>query len=505
MLLFTNEATNMHEYGFLSLLPPVVAIILAIRTKQVFVSLLFGIWLGWFIINDYNLLQGSFATIQALVDVFQDAGNTRTIMFCALVGALIIFIQYSGGVAGFILRVNRLLEKYEAKQSGSNRIIVQLLAWLTGVLIFVESSISVLTVGALYRPVFDKLKISREKLAYIADSSSAPSSILIPFNGWGAFIMSLLAAEGFSDPFATMVRAMGYNFYPILALIGVLVIIFWKKDFGPMATAEQRVRESGALLREGAQPIMSDELTDVQVKEGVTPKAYNMVIPIVIMVLLMPIMLAYTGWEAALADRPDATFSQKVLYAIGQGSGSTSVLVAVITSTLFAMVFYGIQGIMGLKESVDLTLKGISGMIPLALLMMMAFAIGAVCKQMQTGQYVADVASTWLSPNLVPFIVFLVSCFIAFSTGTSWGTFAIMIAIAVPMSREMDANVYITIAAALGGGVFGDHCSPISDTTILSSMASATDHIDHVRTQIPYALVAGSLAALLYLLMGVLG
>jgi Na+/H+ antiporter NhaC len=495
----------MHEYGFLSLLPPVVAILLAIRTKQVFVSLLFGIWLGWVMINDWNLLQGSFDTIQALVDVFKDAGNTRTIMFCALVGALIIFIQYSGGVEGFIIRVNRLLEKYEKRKGGSNRIIVQLLAWLTGFLIFVESSISVLTVGALYRPVFDRLKISREKLAYIADSSSAPSSILIPFNGWGAFIMSLLAAEGFSDPFATMVYSMGYNFYPILALIGVLIIIFWGKDFGPMATAEKRVKEEGKLLRDGAQPMISDDLTDVKVKSGVTPKAYNMVIPITIMVLLMPIMLAYTGWESAMAERPDASFGSKVMFAIGQGSGSTSVLIAVITSTLFAMVFYSIQGIMKLKEAVDLTLKGISGMMPLALLMMMAFAIGAVCKQMQTGQYVADVASTWLSPSLVPFIVFIVSCFIAFSTGTSWGTFAIMIAIAVPMSREMDANVYITIAAALGGGVFGDHCSPISDTTILSSMASATDHIDHVRTQFPYAFIMGSIAALLYLIIGLIG
>ncbi|MEO0339358.1 MAG: sodium:solute symporter, partial [Bacteroidota bacterium] len=176
------------DYGFLSLLPPVIAIVLAIWTRQVFVSLIIGIWLGWMIVNDFNLWSGSYATVEALVAVFADAGNTRTIMFCALVGALIIFIQASGGVEGFILRVNRLLEKYEAKKSGSNRVVIQFLAWLTGVLIFVESSISVLTVGALYRPVFDRLGIPREKLAYIADSSSAPSSIIIPFNGWGAFI-----------------------------------------------------------------------------------------------------------------------------------------------------------------------------------------------------------------------------------------------------------------------------------------------------------------------------
>jgi len=495
----------MESFGFLSLLPPVIAIVLAIRTKQVHISLLFGIWLGWIIIDGFNPIRGSFDTIEALVNVFQDAGNTRTIMFCALVGALIIFVQRSGGVEGFIRHVNRLLERHERRRSGSNRIVVQLLAWMTGLLIFVESSISVLTVGALYRPVFDQLKISREKLAYIADSTSAPSSILIPFNGWGAFIMSLLVAEGFADPFATMFHAMAFNFYPILALLLVLAVIFLKKDFGPMAKAERRVAETGKLLNDDAQPMLSDELTDVKTAEGVAPRAYNMVVPILIMVFMMPIMLAATGWASAVEQKPEASTLRLLLFAIGQGSGSTAVLIAVLTSIISAMVFYSLQGIMKMKEMVELTLKGISGMMPLALLMMLAFAIGAVCKQMGTGPYVAEVAKAWISPSMVPFIVFLVSCFIAFSTGTSWGTFAIMISIAVPMAREMGADVYITIAAALGGGVFGDHCSPISDTTILSSMASATDHIDHVRTQLPYALTAGGGAALLYLIIGLMG
>lgn len=494
----------MEDYGVLSLLPPVLAIVFAIATRQVFVSLLFGIWLGWMIINDFNLIQGSLATVQALVDVYQDPGNTRTVMFCALVGALIIFIQRSGGVAGFILRINALLEKYEARKSGSNRVVVQLLASLTGILIFVESNISVLTVGTLYRPIFDKLGIPREKLAYIADSTSAPASILIPFNGWGAYIMTLLLAQGFADPFATMFRAMQYNFYPMLALLIVFVLIVTGRDFGPMARAEKRAREEGKLLADGAQPMISDELTDVEVLPGIVPKAYNMVIPIVIMVLMMPIMLAYTGWSVALEKMPEAGFLSKALFAVGQGSGSTAVLIAVLFSILSTMIFYRAQKLMRLREMVDLTLKGISGMMPLALLMMMAFAIGAVCKELSTGDYVAGVAKNWLSPGLVPFIVFVVSSFIAFSTGTSWGTFAIMIAIAVPMARTMGADVYITIAAALGGGVFGDHCSPISDTTILSSMASAGDHIDHVKTQLPYAITGGIFAALFYLFIGLM-
>ncbi|MEM8527867.1 MAG: Na+/H+ antiporter NhaC family protein [Bacteroidota bacterium] len=489
------------EYGILSLLPPVIAIVLAILTRQVFVSLLLGIFLGWLIIHNFSFLDGIFATLQALVDVFQDPGNTRTIMFAALVGGLILFIQKSGGVEGFIRQMTSFLQRYEQRKEGSNKVVVQLLAWATGLLIFVESSISVLTVGALYRPVFDNLKISREKLAYIADSSSAPSSILIPFNGWGAFIMGILAAD-FADPFATMMRSIPYNFYPFLALIGVLIIIFVKKDLGAMKKAELRVQTTGALLNEGSQPMVSDELTDVPTKAGVKPRAFNMILPIAVMVILMPVMLTYTGWETAMEDLPNAGKLEQIRYAIGQGSGSTSVLTAVCASLLFCIALYGAQGIFDIKESVDIVLKGISGLMPLALLMLFAFAIGAVCKELKTGVYVASVAETWLSPNLVPFIIFLVSCFIAFSTGTSWGTFAIMLAIAIPMARQMDANIYMTIAAALGGGVFGDHCSPISDTTILSSMASATDHIDHVRTQAPYALIAGSIAASMYLLLG---
>ncbi len=492
------------DYGFLSLLPPLIAIVLAIRTKQVYLSLMVGIWLGWMILSDWNLLDGSLASVQALVDVFKDAGNTRTIMFGALVGALITFIQRSGGVEGFIILVQKKLSEYESRKPGKNKQLILLITWLTGVLIFVESSISVLTVGALYRPLFDQYKISREKLAYLADSSSAPACILIPFNAWGAFIMGLLVAQDFADPFATLIKTIPFNFYPILALGLALFLIFKNKDYGPMKKAEERVNNTGQLLPEGAQPMVSEELTEVETKPGVSPNAIHMILPLLTMVMMMPIMLTYTGWEKALLERTDSGFFSKVFFAIGQGSGSTSVLIAVISSLLVAAAFYRVKGIFSLKEIMDLTLKGIAGLMPLALLMMFAFAISSVCKELNTGQYVANVASQWLSPALVPFIVFLVSCFIAFSTGTSWGTFAIMITIAVPMAQQMNAPVLMTIAAALGGGVFGDHCSPISDTTIIASMSSACDHIDHVRTQLPYALFAGIIAAVFYLIGGLI-
>ena len=220
------------------------------------------------------------------------------------------------------------------------------------------------------------------------------------------------------------------------------------------------------------------------------------------MVLMMPINLAYTGWSKVESA---TSFANHLSQAIGKGSGSSSVLYSVIASILVAMILYRAQGMMKLKEMVDLTLKGISELMPLALLMLLAFAIGDACNQLGTGVYVANWSKEWLSPQFLPAIVFVISSFIAFSTGTSWGTFAIMLAISIPMAEVHQADLTLVIAATLGGGIFGDHCSPISDTSIISSMASASDHIDHVQTQLPYALIGGLITTALYLMLGFAG
>ncbi|MCL7761996.1 sodium:solute symporter [Polaribacter sp. Z014] len=490
------------EYGFLSVIPPIVAIILALKTKHVYIALLIGIWFSWLIIKGWNPLDGTLAMIEGMVNVFQSKGNTRTIMFSALVGALLIFIQFSRGVEGFINLLNKRLVKLEEKKTGYSRVMVQVLATLTGLLLFVETSISSLTVGTLYRPIFDKLGIPREKLAYIADSSSAPSSILIPFNAWGAFIMGLLLTQGIDKPFAMLISSIKYNFYPLIAITTVFIIILTKKDFGPMKKAEKRTKETGLLMDKGSKPLVSDAVTSFPPKDGIPARAYNMIVPLLVMVLMMPINLIYTGWNAV---ENESSFFIHATEAIGLGSGSSSVLYAVITALLVAMILYFIQGIMKPNEAVDLILKGISELMPLALLMLLAFAIGDACKELETGIYVANVTKEWLSPELLPAVVFIISSFIAFSTGTSWGTFAIMLAISVPMANIHGADVTIVVAATLGGGIFGDHCSPISDTSIISSMASASDHIDHVKTQLPYALVGGAITVLMYLIIGFLG
>jgi tetracycline resistance efflux pump len=491
----------MENYGFWSILPPFLAIALAIKTRQVFISLLFGIWIGWVILNQWNPFHGTLATIQALVDVFKDAGNTRTIMFSSLVGALIAFIQRSGGVEGFINYVNRFLQYIESRKKGNSRRVVQLLAWITGFSIFVESSINALTVGSIFRPIFDRLKIPREKLAYIADSISAPTCILIPLNAWGAYIMGLLLAQGLNDPLGIMIKAYPQNFYPLLAMFLVLLVITSQKDFGPMAKAEKRARLEGKVLADNATPMISSDVIALPKKEEIEPRARNMIVPILTMVVMMPVGLIYSGW-GQVEDIASLSWGSALFKAIGSGSGSTAVLWAVLSALLMGGIMYRTQRLFKLPELIDLTFKGIGGLIPLALLMMLAFAIGKVCRDLGTGIFVAELSKEWLSPHFVPLVVFLTSCFIAFSTGTSWGTFAIMIAIAIPMAVTMEVSIPLTVAAVLGGGVFGDHCSPISDTTIISSMASASDHIDHVKTQLPYALTAGSIAALFYLIMG---
>ena len=366
-------------------------------------------------------------------------------------------------------------------------------------LIFVESNISTLTVGTLYRPVTDKLNIPREKLAYIADSTCAPACILIPLNAWGAYVMGLLAEQNVQEPVSMLVGAVAFNFYPMLAIALLVLVILTGRDFGEMKKAEARAKSEGKVLREGAVPMIAGDITMMEAKETTAPKARNMLIPIISLVLLMPIFLIFTGWASA-ADAPNSFFD-----IINRASGSKSVLYSVCGAILVSVILNKSQGIMGIREMVDVILKGMSGMVPLALLMVFAFALGTLCGDLGTGIYVAEQAKPFLSPGLVPALIFIISGFIAFSTGTSWGTFAIMIAIAVPLAQGLETNVTLAVAAALGGGVFGDHCSPTSDTSIITSMATANDHIDHVRTQLPYALLAGAGATIIYLILGFSG
>ena len=461
-----------------SLLPPILAIGLAIWTRQVYLSLAAGIWLAYTILAGWNPLAGLGAAIDGLVAVFEDAGNTRVLLFTLVIGALIATVEAGGGVRGFI-------DLLERKGWANTPRGARLLSFLVGVVIFIESNITVLVAGAVSRPVFDRQNRSREMLAYLIDSTSAAVCILIPLNAWGAYILGLLNEQGVEEPLRLFVSSIPYNLYALAAvgLAAVVAVTGWA--FGPMRRAEARAQR-GERFAPGAAPDVDETALVPEPIGKIPPRTVNMLLPLGTMVLAMPLGLWVTG-DGNLLD----------------GSGSTSVLWAVLTGLLVAWVLMLVQRGMSVEELTTTGLKGAGGMLGMAFVLLLALALGSVTRELGAGLYVAGgIAGSGLGPALLLPLVFLTGAFVAFSTGTSWGTFAIMIPIAVPAAAALGLPLAPFLAASLAGGIFGDHASPISDTTIVSSLAAATDHISHVRTQLPYALIAGSVAVVGFALVG---
>ena len=469
----------MNDPTWVSVLPPLLAIGLAIATRQVYLSLAGGLWLGWSILGGWNFGTGLMATVASTVRVLGDAGNAQVIMFTLVMGALISTVGSSGGVAGFVAWLER--RRWVTGGRGA-----QLLAWVIGVIIFIESNITVLVAGSVARPLFDRYRHSREKLAYLIDSTSAPICILIPLNAWGATNLRLLSEAGVpeGDALGIFLRSILFNFYSFAAVALALAVIFFRLDWGPMKKAEQRAAK-GEVLWPGATPLMDEGVLGGDSEPPIPARPINMILPIVVLVAMMPFGLWVTG-DGNLVS----------------GDGSTSVLWASLAGLATAWILLLLQRAFTIDELVRIALRGAGGLVPLALILLLALALGAVTTELGTGDYVAGVAQGVLSPGVFLPLVFVVSSVIAFSIGSSWGTFAIMIPIVVPAAATLGLDLAPFLAAALSGGIFGDHCSPISDTTIISSMAAATDHVDHVRTQLPYALTGGAVATVCFALAG---
>lgn len=467
----------MTEPTWVSLLPPIIAIVLAIWTRQVYLSLAAGVWLGWTILSDWNPFAGLAVGIDQTVAVLGDEGNAKVILFTLVIGALIATVEASGGVKGFVAWLNQ-------RELVNNGRRAQLLAYLVGIVIFIESNITVLVAGAIGRPLFDRFRVSREKLAYIIDSTSASVCILIPLNAWGAYILAILAELGVENPLGVFVASIPLNFYALTAVVLAGIVIMTGMDLGPMRSAERRTR-SGQLLNENAAPMVDPEVISPEPETDIPPRARNMILPIFAMVAMMPIALFITGGGD-----------------MREGSGATSVLWAVSIGLTVAWILLLAQRAFTVDRLMSVALKGAGGLIPMALVLLLALALGAVANELGTGVYIAQVTAGVLPPVVFLPLIFLVAAGIAFSTGTSWGTFAIMLPIAVPAAAVMGLPLAPFVAASLAGGIFGDHSSPISDTTIIASMASATDHIDHVRTQLPYAMIAGGVAVIGFAVVG---
>ena len=490
---------------WMSILPPLIAIIMALVFREVYSALFTGLLVGAVIISYY---QGNafFASIiyglLSIADVYiieslYDTDHLSIIVFSMLIGAAVTLISFNGGMKGVVA----ILSRY-AKNPRSG----QFVTWLLGMAIFFDDYANTLVVGNTMRPVTDRLRISREKLSYIVDSTAAPISAIAFVTTWiGAelsYIQDGINTIGLEQSaYDVFINSLAYAFYPVLALIFILLIVFSGRDFGPMLRAEITARKEGVT---GVHPGITKDFDSGVDGEG---RWYNAVIPVLVIVFvtitgLVTSGLKVTGWEQSMS------FATNLSNVIGHANSYQSLLWGSLAGVVAAVTLTITQRLMTLKESMDSLVKGFKTMVTAVLILVLAWAIALITKYMHTADYISGILlEIQLAPYMIPAITFLLSAFVAFATGSSWGTMAILYPLFLPASwilaqeygLEHDQALsifYNVVSTVLAGSVLGDHCSPISDTTILSSLASSCNHIEHVRTQLPYALVVGVVGTL---------
>jgi Na+/H+ antiporter NhaC len=491
--------------GWQTLLAPLFAIVMALVFRQVYVALFAGVWLGSMIIQNYNPITGLFHALDHYV-IASLAGSggwdhVSIAVFTLMLGGLVGIIQANGGAMGVVHAISRLATSARRGEFAT---------WLMGVLIFFDDYTNTLIVGNTMRPITDRLRISREKLSYIVDSTAAPVTAIAVITSWIGFEITLLkdafASVGMLDrnPFTTFVASVPYSYYPILTLVFVLCVALFRRDYGPMLKAERRARSTGAVLSATAVPISNID-SEIQRVEGVAERWINAVLPIALVVVGTVWGLVETGRESLIAS---GAADPSLFDAIRAGNSFVALLWSSFAGCLVAIALSLAQRLLSLTQVMNAWAGGIKAMAPAIVILVLAWAIGAVCTDLHTADYLVGRLSNVIHPDALPGLIFLASAAVSFSTGTSWGTMTILTPLCIPlviqvtqltdMSAAASNTILLSsIASVLSGAVFGDHCSPISDTTIMSSMASNADHIDHVRTQLPYAMTVALLAVTL--------
>jgi tetracycline resistance efflux pump len=484
------------DYGFWSVVPPLLTIVLAISTKEVLMSLFIGVFSGALIYAGWNPLVAMESMVQFIIYdalVYIDEGsawNMQVIVIVMLLGGLIGLLVRSGGSTAF---GNLLATKIKTKKGAQG------MTWLLGMLIFFDDYFNALTNGAVMRPISDKFGISREKLSYIIDSTAVGICLVVPLSSWVAFICSLIAGaysdQGQTvDGFQIFLHVIPYNYYAWLSIIMVLVVVYLGLDFGPMAKAEKRTAETGALCDKTFSGGDADE-DDFSSIEQANGKAIDLLAPIILLISLALIFMLYTG----------GFFSGEgltLLEAVQAMDGMLALVYAISCTVVFSIIFYAIRRLSNVTDSMAAFVVGAKSMVFVTILLSFAWGIGSVCTNLKTAEYLASLFVGNVPSFIMPLIIFVFACLMTFSTGASWGTYAIMIPLAVPLALQMDANPYACIAAVIGGGGFGNHCSPLADTAILSSAASNIRHTDHIKTQIPYSVTCAGAACVGFLLTG---
>ncbi len=491
---------------WLSLLPPVIAIALALITKEVLLSLFVGIFSGALFLYSWNPFTALARTIdQFIAPSMANPDNAAILVFTTLLGGMVGLINRSGGTLGIVERIQRFATDARRGQTAT---------WLLGVAIFFDDYSNVLIVGSTMRPITDRLKISREKLAYIVDSTAAPVASVFPISSWIGFEVGLIAAAFTAvgipfNAYTTFVASIPYRFYPIFALVLGFTIALSGRDFGPMLKAERRARRTGKVLADGDVPLASFGSDDVAPADGTRHRAINAVLPILAVVVITVLGMVVNGGEGLTrSDFPTTTAWLREVF--GNANSIAALCWASLTGALLALALPLAQRVFTLRQGVEALVAGFKSVFLALIVLVLAWSIGSICEELRTADYLVHLTSGVLSPHLLPVIIFILSAAVAFATGSSWGTLGILMPLVVPVADSLSratglamespqyAAVMVgTISSVLAGSVWGDHCSPISDTTILSSTASGSDHIAHVRTQLPYALGAGLLGMLI--------
>ncbi|MBI9038290.1 MAG: hypothetical protein JEY97_09175 [Bacteroidales bacterium] len=482
---------------WMSILPPILAILMALVFREVYSALFIGLLVGTTIIYYFQgsyfimaIFQGLFAIVDTyLIESLSDSGHLSIIIFSMLIGGMVNLITQNGGMKGVVQK----LSKYaNSPKSG------QIITWFLGILIFFDDYANTLVVGNTMRPVTDRLRISREKLAYIVDSTAAPVASLALITTWIgvelSYIQDGIDKIGLSESaYSVFINSLDTRFYLIFTLIFILIIIFKNRDFGPMFKAEQNARKYG--LSSDSKKISSLN-TEIKVSKKIKSRWYNAVIPVLVIIVGTIVSLIYTGRKVA---GPEADLME----IIAAADSYNALLWSSILGALSAIILTVSQRILKLRIAVESLVNGFRTMLPAIIILVLAWSLALITEELHTSDFIAYCLSyIEISPFLLPALTFIFSALIAFSTGSSWGTMAILYPMILPagwalsMEYGLDqdqsiAIFYNIVSSILAGSVFGDHCSPISDTTILSSLASSCNHIEHVRTQLPYALTVG--------------
>ena len=489
-------------WSWSAVVPPLVAILLAIITRQVLVSLFMGVLVGVCFVTG-SLGEGFAETVATYIPDSVGSGNVRIIIFSCLLGSVVALVARMGGTQALVDLMTRF---------GKSRRGAQIATWCAGMFVFFDDYANALLVGNTMRPVTDRYRVSREKLSFLVDATSAPVACIFIVSTWIAAEIGYIeeklaspavqAATGLTNSmgYQVFLSTIPFNFYPIFCLAFVLFLCLLGRDFGPMLKAEKRALKEGKLLADGASPLSSQEMDDLEPVDRSRMRALNAVLPIGTVIVGVILGLYFSG-KSALALNDVVNPPLRDIF--GAADSSRALMIASVSGILVAMGLALGQRLMSLRQTVEVATAGIKAMIPAALVLILAWSLQGVCSALNTSQFLIHHVS--FSIEYLPLAIFVLAAVIGFSTGTSWGTMGILVPLCIDYACGMgleagydSAGIQQVLASSVGavlaGAVFGDHCSPISDTTIMSSMASGADHVDHVRTQMPYALVIALVA-----------